>query len=84
MMPLHVPPQYGPSFGSHGASVDPSVLAKRSVMIWYMDLDLQLFVEPATAEPENERRREVRRHIDEGSMLQFCESKVSARSGLGD
>jgi len=53
-------------------------------MIWYMDLDLQLFVEPATAEPENERRREVRRHIDEGSMLQFCESKVSARSGLGD
>jgi hypothetical protein len=39
---------------------------------------------PATAEPESERRREVKRHIDEVIMLGKCRLKVTARDGLFD
>jgi hypothetical protein len=38
-------------------------------MIWYIDLDLQSSVEPATAVLERERRREETRHIEEEIML---------------
>jgi hypothetical protein len=63
MMPRHVPPQYGPFFKSHGASVEPSVLAKRSVMIWYMERDFHSSVVAAIVklERERERKREVKR-----------------------
>jgi hypothetical protein len=72
-MPRHVPPQYGPFFKSHGASVEPSVLANRSVMIWYIDLDLHSSVVAAIAEVESARRREVRKHVDEDSILTLYE-----------
>jgi hypothetical protein len=38
-------------------------------MTWYIDLDLQSSVEPASAVPEMVRR-EVRRHIDEVNMVE--------------
>jgi len=54
-------------------------------MIWYIDLDLQSSVEPATAEPERVRRREVKRHIDEESILRLgCQPRASTHWGLLD
>jgi len=43
-------------------------------MIWYIDLDFHSSVVAAIAELESERKREVRRYVDEGIILTLYES----------